>query len=76
MNHQLAETKTISNKCVIVQPSVLSSVVWGRSWRTRPLSQRSAQQSVAGFCWGSNQQAEDWGRGMARSFLRPPFMCA
>lgn len=24
----------------------------------------------------SNQQAEDCGRGMARSFLRPPFMCA
>lgn len=22
------------------------------------------------------QQAEDWGKGNARSFLRPPFMCA
>lgn len=35
---------------------------------------------MAGFAvWWvslSNQQAEDCGRGMARSFLRPPFMCA
>lgn len=40
----------------------------------------SAEQQVAGFAvWWvspSNQQAEDCGRGMARSFLRPPFMCA
>lgn len=40
----------------------------------------SAEQQVAGFAvrWVRlhHQQAEDCGRGMARSFLRPPFMCA
>lgn len=40
----------------------------------------SAEQQVAGFAvWWvplHHQQAEDCGRGMARSFLRPPFMCA
>ena len=40
----------------------------------------SAEQQGAGFAvWWvclSHQQADDCGRGMALSFLRPPFMCA
>lgn len=37
-------------------------------------SRRQGLQS--GVCLSADQQAEDCGRGMARSFLRPPFMCA
>lgn len=82
--------KRISNKCVTVQWSMGSLDAYGLYCSVGrrsdsdivplPARQRSAQQSMAGFCWdgsggrGSNQQAEDWGRGMARSFLRPPFM--
>lgn len=39
----------------------------------------AVQQGAGCAVWWvspSDQQAEDCGRGMARSFLRPPFMCA